>query len=62
MLLCSLQLKQGVKELKNYRKRWQGCCKGMESFPYEEQLSRPRLEPTEEVTEENIKTESRTAW
>lgn len=34
----------------------------MESFPYEEQLNRPCLEPTEEVTEESIKTESRTAW
>lgn len=60
-MLCSLQLKQGLRELKKYRKRWQGCYKGTELFPYKEQLNRPCLEP-EEVTEENIKTESGTAW
>ena len=31
-------------------------------FLYEAQLNRPCLEPGEEMTEENIKTESRTAW
>lgn len=62
MLLCSLQLKQVIRELKKYRERWQGCYKGIELFPYEEQLYRLCLEPGEDVAEENIKTESRTAW
>ena len=62
MLLCSLQLKQDIRELKKYRERWRGCYKGIVLLPYEEQLNRLCLEPGEEVTEENIKTESRTAW
>lgn len=61
-LLCSLQIKQGIRKLRKFRDRWWGCYKGLELFLYEEQLNRLCLEPGEGVTEQHTKPEQWTPW